>query len=273
MENYRFRLVVKFYDENYSEELLVYISFSPDKTIGELKQFVENKLAERSMEGKIYYLFNDQEILHDELLLGSELFPNDLLIRDSMLETNGILYAECSTLDQEREQAEDQETNIVQGDITNELINYLSSRITNNYNSFNQIFNNSNIDIITTRLDHLNSISIPLNSTLNYAMFNNLLGLFGNIQPNQPNQSMEDIRIGLHKDDLENLRVDHYKNFEIKDKCDTCSVCIEKFKDEDTCRELRCHHLFHKNCIDAWLEDNIKCPLCRMETGRGVPKI
>jgi hypothetical protein len=31
--------------------------------------------------------------------------------------------------------------------------------------------------------------------------------------------------------------------------------------------------LFHRDCVDHWLESNIKCPVCRNETGRGVPKI
>lgn len=84
---------------------------------------------------------------------------------------------------------------------------------------------------------------------------------------------MEDVVVGLHKDDLDALRVNLYKNFDAKDKCDMCSVCIDKFKEEDVCRELKCHHLFHKDCIDHWLDNNIKCPVCRMETGRGVPKL
>jgi len=52
---------------------------------------------------------------------------------------------------------------------------------------------------------------------------------------------------------------------------DTCAVCLNQLKDEDEVRELmNCYHVFHKECIDRWLEHdhesenhNPTCPLCR----------
>lgn len=43
-----------------------------------------------------------------------------------------------------------------------------------------------------------------------------------------------------------------------------CSVCLSKFRDEETLRLLpKCKHGFHIDCIDTWLEKHATCPLCR----------
>ena len=43
----------------------------------------------------------------------------------------------------------------------------------------------------------------------------------------------------------------------------TCSVCLDEFKDEDVLIKLNCEHIFHKDCLEPWLNDNRNCPLCR----------
>ncbi|XP_009616496.2 putative RING-H2 finger protein ATL37 [Nicotiana tomentosiformis] len=43
-----------------------------------------------------------------------------------------------------------------------------------------------------------------------------------------------------------------------------CAVCINKFEDEETLRLLpNCCHVFHLECIDAWLAFRTTCPVCR----------
>lgn len=43
-----------------------------------------------------------------------------------------------------------------------------------------------------------------------------------------------------------------------------CSVCLTKFEPESEINCLPCGHLFHKACLEKWLEYwNITCPLCR----------
>lgn len=50
---------------------------------------------------------------------------------------------------------------------------------------------------------------------------------------------------------------------------DTCAVCLSQLNMEDEVRELmNCYHVFHRECIDRWLEHehenhNPTCPLCR----------
>jgi len=46
---------------------------------------------------------------------------------------------------------------------------------------------------------------------------------------------------------------------------ESCSICLEPFKNGDTIKRLPCLHIFHKNEIDRWLlTGNDKCPICRM---------
>ncbi|XP_019239808.1 PREDICTED: putative RING-H2 finger protein ATL37 isoform X2 [Nicotiana attenuata] len=43
-----------------------------------------------------------------------------------------------------------------------------------------------------------------------------------------------------------------------------CAVCLNEFEDEDTLRFLpNCCHVFHPECIDAWLAFRTTCPVCR----------
>lgn len=43
-----------------------------------------------------------------------------------------------------------------------------------------------------------------------------------------------------------------------------CAVCLCEFEDEETLRLIpKCDHVFHSDCIDAWLENHVTCPVCR----------
>ncbi|CAN4095274.1 unnamed protein product [Withania somnifera] len=43
-----------------------------------------------------------------------------------------------------------------------------------------------------------------------------------------------------------------------------CAVCLNEFQDEETLRLLpNCNHVFHPECIDAWLAFRTTCPVCR----------
>ncbi|KDP23004.1 hypothetical protein JCGZ_01726 [Jatropha curcas] len=43
-----------------------------------------------------------------------------------------------------------------------------------------------------------------------------------------------------------------------------CSVCLTRFEPESEINYLSCGHLFHKVCLEKWLDYwNVTCPLCR----------
>ncbi|XP_016395953.1 RING finger protein 150-like isoform X2 [Sinocyclocheilus rhinocerous] len=54
---------------------------------------------------------------------------------------------------------------------------------------------------------------------------------------------------------------------------DNCAVCIEDYKPNDVVRILPCRHVFHKNCVDPWLQDHRTCPMCKMNILKalGIP--
>ncbi|KAI9091036.1 hypothetical protein K1719_028306 [Acacia pycnantha] len=43
-----------------------------------------------------------------------------------------------------------------------------------------------------------------------------------------------------------------------------CAVCLGEFDHHDKLRLLpKCNHVFHLQCIDAWLASHVTCPVCR----------
>ncbi|XVF53197.1 hypothetical protein PTKIN_Ptkin05aG0081000 [Pterospermum kingtungense] len=44
-----------------------------------------------------------------------------------------------------------------------------------------------------------------------------------------------------------------------------CTVCLDSMEKSDEIRELcMCSHVFHKECLDTWVnEGQVTCPLCR----------
>ena len=41
-----------------------------------------------------------------------------------------------------------------------------------------------------------------------------------------------------------------------------CTICLLNYN-EETKKATECHHIFHQECIDRWLQTNNSCPLCR----------
>ena len=42
-----------------------------------------------------------------------------------------------------------------------------------------------------------------------------------------------------------------------------CPICLEPFKLRQHAKKLPCEHMFHKKCIDRWLNRSHLCPCCR----------
>jgi len=47
-----------------------------------------------------------------------------------------------------------------------------------------------------------------------------------------------------------------------KDNFDDCVICLEQMKEDDLVTIIYCSHIFHKYCIDMWIEKKRICPLC-----------
>ncbi|CAL9043057.1 unnamed protein product [Musa banksii] len=50
-----------------------------------------------------------------------------------------------------------------------------------------------------------------------------------------------------------------------------CRVCLARFEPESVVNRLPCGHLFHKACLETWLDHrHATCPLCRTHVLQGV---
>lgn len=45
-----------------------------------------------------------------------------------------------------------------------------------------------------------------------------------------------------------------------------CRVCLNRFRPESVVNRLPCGHVFHKGCLETWLDyQHATCPLCRSQ--------
>ncbi|KAG8067277.1 hypothetical protein GUJ93_ZPchr0005g14962 [Zizania palustris] len=44
---------------------------------------------------------------------------------------------------------------------------------------------------------------------------------------------------------------------------ESCVICLEEYKSEDSLGRLKCGHRFHTNCIKKWLQVKNTCPVCK----------
>lgn len=53
-----------------------------------------------------------------------------------------------------------------------------------------------------------------------------------------------------------------------------CAVCLNEFEDDETLRLIpKCDHVFHPECIDAWLATHVTCPVCRANLAEPGPTV
>ncbi|KAL3109365.1 hypothetical protein niasHT_015210 [Heterodera trifolii] len=44
-----------------------------------------------------------------------------------------------------------------------------------------------------------------------------------------------------------------------------CAICLSNYKQGEKVRQLMCKHNFHTKCVDIWIKQQNKCPICREE--------
>ncbi|KAK7342827.1 hypothetical protein VNO80_25783 [Phaseolus coccineus] len=53
-----------------------------------------------------------------------------------------------------------------------------------------------------------------------------------------------------------------------------CTVCLEKVGEGEEVQMIaHCKHIFHQNCIDRWLENQVTCPVCRYSERSGEEEL
>ena len=46
---------------------------------------------------------------------------------------------------------------------------------------------------------------------------------------------------------------------------ESCSICFERFGEEENVRDLVCGHYFHPECVDVWLMQKAVCAICKFK--------
>nr|XP_018625029.1 E3 ubiquitin-protein ligase ATL31-like isoform X1 [Nicotiana tomentosiformis] len=53
-----------------------------------------------------------------------------------------------------------------------------------------------------------------------------------------------------------------------------CAVCLNEFEDDEKLRLIpKCDHVFHPECIGAWLKSHVTCPVCRADLTTPQPDV
>jgi len=66
---------------------------------------------------------------------------------------------------------------------------------------------------------------------------------------------------GLTTTELDGCEIIKWK--EKQDAENACTVCLSAFEEGDTLRKLACRHMFHRDCVDTWLNRSPFCPMCK----------
>lgn len=63
--------------------------------------------------------------------------------------------------------------------------------------------------------------------------------------------------------------VSNTKGVESDNDHQACSVCMERFKAGESCKQVACGHVYHQSCISTWFFLHDSCPLCRCKISHG----
>lgn len=84
-----------------------------------------------------------------------------------------------------------------------------------------------------------------------------------------------DMRVHIQRTPISEIHIPimQYNTFSYKNNVvdsentsqETCAICLEDYKNEDALSRLECSHVFHNCCIEEWLKNKNKCPLCNFE--------
>ena len=273
------------------EEIFVNFNVSRNITIAELVQYINAQIRIRyNYEStSMYYMFNEfQTDMNEEARLGGVLLPNDCLIEYSMIEPGSTLFVEAEPYVHQAGEAVQPVVENVNQELE-QLVPVPNPAVSlyQQLGILNQPIVDIDIDESARMLDVYSLLDMfsrvagiaqprpPVNPIITMDSLLQVLqvaSVGGNLQRYG---NLQDVAVGLDPNDLDKLNSGLYKDLiqSNKNKLDMCSICFEQFNDDEECRELKCNHMFHQKCVDTWLEEHVTCPVCREETGKGIPKM
>lgn len=77
---------------------------------------------------------------------------------------------------------------------------------------------------------------------------------------------------GLNENTLNQINRETFKKEENvrEGEEEKCPICLTDLQTGEEIKRLPCKHIFHPNCIDPWLSQNSKCPICKKDVGQGL---
>ena len=101
--------------------------------------------------------------------------------------------------------------------------------------------------------------------------------MINNFHYNYPNNLMGGVNLNFNLNNYEVLsRLDNNnvrmgidmnlvsKNIKLEEET-ICAICQETFLKNDNMKILNCKHIFCEECLEEWLSENKKCPVCMIE--------
>ena len=49
-----------------------------------------------------------------------------------------------------------------------------------------------------------------------------------------------------------------------KNEDPSCCICLCEYEEGEELAKLSCGHVYHKDCIESWCENHVRCPLCNL---------
>lgn len=50
-----------------------------------------------------------------------------------------------------------------------------------------------------------------------------------------------------------------------KNESPSCCICLCEYEEGELLNQMRCGHVYHKECIESWCQNHTRCPLCNVE--------
>ncbi|CAD8074432.1 unnamed protein product [Paramecium sonneborni] len=97
----------------------------------------------------------------------------------------------------------------------------------------------------------------------------------GNISIQQQILQIQELQLQLWQYDVEKIfQKDHgvpkqylqkLKKMKMGKSNRLCSICCNQFQKDELIIQLPCKHIYHKSCVEIWLQSSTKCPNCRSD--------
>ena len=133
------------------------------------------------------------------------------------------------------------------------------------FNNINPVINNHNDLIPINNPPYVNIMTRSVEEIMNYTMIPNAI-------ENMVDDMIYDMVLTESFEETHNShnikKPDQILKIEFipfKGENKECSICKEKFKKDDMVTDIKCKHLFHKDCIMEWGKYKNECPNCRDE--------